>query len=89
MLLPQTAQIIVYTIEAKLASTYISLGWMFAALTVGAMIVIGAIKVEAAHAFTIESHDHGEQMVREREVRHAEPELGDGFRSHTWSGTGE
>jgi len=85
----QSTQIIAYIVESKFTSSFIELKWFVAALTVGMMITLGAIKAEAAHAFTVESHDHGEQLVREREVRHAEPELGDGFRPHNWTGTGE
>lgn len=89
MLLSQSIQIIAYTFEAKLAESSLVLKWTLAAILVGAMIMIGAVKAEAAHAFTVESDDHGAQVVREREVRHAEPELGDGFRPHNWTGTGE
>jgi hypothetical protein len=63
--------------------------WYVVAAIIAVMITIGAIKAEAAHAFVVDTNDHGETtFAREREVRHSEPQLGDGFRPHSFSGSG-
>ncbi|MGB4759174.1 MAG: hypothetical protein WBP26_03885 [Candidatus Saccharimonadales bacterium] len=72
-----------------LTQTSYEVRWYAIAILISLMITIGAIKAEAAHAFVVDNHDHGETtFAREREVRHSEPQLGDGFRPHSFSGSG-
>lgn len=75
----------------QISSVLVDLKSLAIACAVGMMIVVGAIKVEGAHAFHIPkaSDSEHENMAREREVRHMEPELSDGYRLISTTGDGE
>lgn len=74
----------------QITKTLLDIKSLAVAVAVGSMITMGAIKAEGAHAFHVPKagDSESENFAREREVRHMEPELSDGYRLISTTGTG-